>query len=896
MAGSLCYGKCHGSQELSSFAGRAMKDKLKSDPDNNLCQPLEDLLKNGRSNPASSEESASADVLALVHEVQANQIELQMQNEELKRTKLEMNDALAKYSDLYDFAPIGLFTLDENRHILEVNIAGAELLGVKRADLLNRPFELFVAKDDRLSFISFCKSAFETSARQICELSFLRDKVPTLYARIEGMVTGGHMPDERQFRIAVMDITERKRAEDSLRLNEEKFRLAFENAFVGIAQTDADKRIMQINQEFCRMLGYTKEELLGRCIFDLVHPDDLSACIAYSDRIKNGEITKLSNKKRYLRGDGTSIWADVTVSVVHEGKSKSEFHSVVARDITQQKMAEEALQESERRFRDAIDNFPNVFVIYDEDRRVRFVNSKGLQIIGLSEQDVLGRKDEEIFPPEMVNSYLPALLRAVETKNPQTLERTRPKSMGRQVIMINIIPLLDEHGSVRRILGISHDITERKRAEDALRMARDELELRVEERTAELVKINEDLTKAKEAAEAAAVAKSQFLATMSHELRTPLNAVIGMTSLLLNEGLPPEQMESIEIIRASGEDLLALINKVLDFSKMEKGKMELERQPFELRRCIEDSVHLLSGEASNRNLKLACLIDGNVPDIIISDQMRLRQILGNLLSNAVKFTDNGEITISVSSRQKMWDLYEFHFSVRDTGIGIPPDMMHKLFKPFSQVDASNTRKYGGTGLGLAICKNIVEMMSGRIWAESQPGRGSTFHFTILAQAISNGNFDIQGSDTQNSDAQKPFFRRDDYPGKDLEKNLRILLAEDNLLNQTVTMRMLGKLGYSADAVADGREAISALERQHYDVVLMDMQMPEMDGLEATRIIRKSFGIAKQPKIIALTAHALEGDREQCIESGMDDYIAKPVNIEELKAALQRCRQFADREP
>ncbi|MFB3765744.1 MAG: ATP-binding protein [Methanotrichaceae archaeon] len=747
-----------------------MKYKSSSDPDNNNSRrPAGD-----HSKCVSEDDAASADALALVHKMQIHQIELEMQNEELRRAKLEINNALAKYSDLYDFAPIGLFTLDESREILEVNVAGAELLGMKKDSLLSRRFELFIAVADRQSFITFCKSAFETSARQTCELSLLRDEAPAIYACIEGMATGVRTPDRRQLRIAVMDITERKRAEEVLRLSEE------------------------------------------------------------------------------------------------------------------------ALSESEKRFRDAIDNFPNVFVIYDEDRRVRFVNLKGLQILRLSEKDVVGRKDEEIFPPDMINSYLPALIRAVETKTPQTLERTRPKRMGGQAIMINIIPLLDGRGKIRRILGITHDITKRKRAEDALRRARDELEMRVDERTAELIKINEDLKRAKEAAEAADVAKSQFLATMSHELRTPLNAIIGMTSLLLNEGLPQEQMESIEIIKTSGEALLALINKILDFSKMEKGKVELERQPFGLRRCIEDSIYLLIGEAASKELKLSYLIDKSVPEIVVGDQVRLRQILGNLLSNAIRFTDKGEVTISVSSRLKMWDLYEFHFSVRDTGVGIPQDMMYKLFKPFSQVDASNTRKYGGTGIGLAICKNLVDMMGGKIWAESELGKGSIFHFTILVQAFSNGDVDTQESDAQKSDMrdldlQKSSPKSDDRRS-DLGRNLRILLAEDNLLNQKVTMRMLQRLGYHADAVADGQEAVSAIERLHYDVVLMDMQMPEMDGLEATRIIRQRFGVGRQPKIIALTAHALEGDREKCIESGMDDYIAKPVNIEELKAALQRCKR------
>ena len=786
-----------------------------------------------------------------------------------------------------------------------------------------------------------------------------------------------------------------------LEKREKRFRALVEGGADIISIHAADGTFLYASPSSERILGYPAHELVGKKAFDFVHPDDIARVLKrYEERVLSRAdpaplVFRFRHKDgswRVLEGKGKNLLQDPAI----------QGFVVSSRDITDRKQAEQALRESEEKLRTISASAQDAIVMIDSDGTVCFWNPAAERIFGYNAEEVQGKNFHDLLAPErFLEAHRQAFARFRETGQGgaigKTVELAAIRKGGQEFPVELSLSAVKIRGAWHAV-GLARDISERKRIEKALE-------------------------EAKKAAEEASRAKGQFLANMSHEIRTPLNGVIGMTGLLLDTDLTPEQREYAETINISAEALLALINDILDFSKIEAGRMELEQLDFDLRSTVEDTLDMVALKAQQKGLEVHCLVQPTVPTALRGDPGRLRQILLNLLGNAVKFTEQGEVFVHVSREEETDDRVTLRFSVTDTGIGIPQDRMDRLFQSFSQVDASTTRKYGGTGLGLAISARLAELMGGKVGVESRLGKGSTFWFTAvfekqpseglqkedvpqtirglrvlvvddngtnrlvlreqlrswgclveesengaralekLEEARRNGCpfrlalLDMQmpemdgeslcraikanpalaatklvlltsigktrtaaelaemgfaahltkpvkksqlyncllsvlaGSAARKEAEKPPAQHRAGPAAVDLagRRKARILVAEDNAVNQKVALGMLRKLGFAADAVGNGREAIEALERIRYDLVFMDVQMPEMNGFEATAVIRdpNSRVLDHTVPVIAMTAHAMQGDREICLKAGMNDYVPKPVNASSLGRVLDK---------
>jgi PAS domain S-box-containing protein len=760
--------------------------------------------------------------------------------------------------------------------------------------------------------------------------------------------------------------------------------------------------------------GYTAEDFLdGNILYaEIIHPEDLPRVGGEIQYHSEKKIDHFKQEYRIIDKDGRICWVDDWTIIARDKKGEIIHYLGIVVDITDRKRSEKELKESEEKFRKIIENMQDVYYRTDIKGNLILTNPSGVKLMGYdSMNEMMGLNVAESFyaVPEDRGRFLELLK---ENGGVNNYEVTLKRKDGTQLTVITSSHYyFDKVGNPLGVEGVISDITERKQAENALRNAKQETE-----------KVNHQLAEAVERTNRMALqarlanqAKSEFLANMSHEIRTPMNGILGMTTLLLDSDLTPEQRDFAESVKKSADSLLDIINGILDFSKIEAGKLELDTLDFDLRTTLEDISDILALKAHKKGVELVCLVEPDVPSPLRGDPGRLRQILTNLIDNAIKFTPEGEVALHVSLDRKVSDgSVILRFVVKDTGIGIPEEKIHRLFEAFTQADGSTTREFGGTGLGLTISKQLVEMMDGHIDVESEVNKGSTFQFTVRLQRQPEQGKEpgkpeesndlktkrilvVDGSETNRRamgnmlqswqcdydtapDGEtaleklhtamgdgKPFhialvdksmrkidgealgriIKRDAslknttlvmlisagergdasrlkktgfaaYLSKPVKQSqfydclmtvigreprtersrhrifthhrvpenqkykTHILVAEDNLINRKLAVKMLDTMGYRVDVVVNGLEAVRAVETANYDLVLMDVQMPGMDGYDATKEIR---GKANSIPIIAMTANAMKGDREKCLAAGMDDYIAKPIEPAQLAETL-----------
>lgn len=647
------------------------------------------------------------------------------------------------------------------------------------------------------------------------------------------------------------DIAERKNLEKEIMVGNISIE-ASSDAFYWVSK---EGKILRVNQAACDMLGYSRNELENLYVFDVAPDFTSQVWESYWVYLMEHKTQYVETMQKCKNG----VLLDVGVTSNYVSLGEDEYVFAVVRDLTVTKETERAMLESQRalaKSRQALmeqkDELEAIFntskdgiAILDNETNFLDFNAAYLEMTGYEREELLQKSCLELTVPEERERSLEAMQTVREMGFMKNFEKTcLVKDDKRLTISMSITLMPDKE----RFLVTTKDITSQKLLERRL-------------------------LEAKESAERASRAKSEFVANMSHEIRTPMNAILGFSDLVLRSELTPKQRDYIQKISTSSTSLLNILNDILDYSKIEAGKLEIISRPFEIREMMQRFEALFLPSIEQKGLSYTLKIDSDVPKFLIGDELRLHQILGNLVSNAVKFTEHGGITISVHV-VSMHELYRIvEFSVTDTGIGMSPEQMERLFTPFEQADSSITRKYGGTGLGLSISQRLANMMGGSIRLESEPQKGSTFSFSVQ---MGNQMSELKEESSVSKLQMKNCYER--------LKGVHVLLVEDNELNMEVAKGLLENFGIRVSVAFNGKEALSKLDEQMYDVVLMDMHMPVMDGLEATRLIREN-PLFKDLPIIAMTAAAMEQDRMLCLEAGMNDYITKPILLEQMVKVL-----------
>jgi PAS domain S-box-containing protein len=642
---------------------------------------------------------------------------------------------------------------------------------------------------------------------------------------------------------------------------------ALEGANIGMWDWNIKTNTLVINKQWAEMLGYSPEDVseVMTSWLDHVHPEDLPTVKSRMNAHFEWETPYYEAEYRMRTGTGDWQWFFARGQVVEWDEDGQVIRLTGTQiDISQRKQMENELRRQRSLMYALIDSIPDM--IFYKDLKGIYIgcNPAFGKFSGHHWREVVGKTDYDLFTKEMADFFRGQDRIMLDSGKPRNNEEWVKYPDGKWVLSDTLrTPYLGPHGEILGLIGIGRDITERKEME-------------------------QELKKAKNSAESANRAKSEFLAAMSHEIRTPMSGIIGTAQLLNETRLTPEQSNYLRLIRKSADALLTIINDILDISKIEAGKVELEVIEFNLKTTLSDMNELMTVKAAEKSLLYTCKIGADVPAFVKGDPTRIRQILINLIGNAIKFTDDGGVTLYVQSEKITETHITLSFSVEDTGIGIPSDKIDQLFEKFTQADMSTTRKYGGTGLGLAISRQLSEMMGGKMNVTSQMGKGSVFRFTAVMEK-SERTEEEQAILEQKLQAAKRALIPEEGVSTEWKKTKRILLAEDNETLQVVSLGLLKKLGYKAHLVENGEEAVKALARAHYDLVLMDMEMPIMDGYMATRKIRAGELNVQNPDvpIVAMTAHAMKEELERCLTVGMNDYLTKPVQIIKLGEMLEK---------